>query len=135
ELLLIGLSPMKTPGFVVRLVDGNVELDNRSPEKIPFDPKYMIFDVQRAYYPWIPGEPPRDGERTHRVGGEIVYERWQAGRLRERRFRREDGRPAGEIVIRYEGWADDLDAPRTTRLDNGWFGYALVIETVAQQRL
>lgn len=135
ELLLIGLSPMKTPGFVVRLADGEVELDNRSPQPVPFDPRYIMLDVQRVYFPWIPDEPPTDGERSHRTDGEHVTERWAGGRLMERRFRREDARPPGEIRVTYEGWEDGMDAPRRATLDNGWFGYTLEIETFVQQRL
>jgi hypothetical protein len=135
ELLLLGLGPMKTPAFIVRLSDGEVEFENRTPKELPFDPRYMILDVQRVYYPWIPGEPLVTGERSHVTGGERVDERWLDGRLVERRFVREDGQPPGEITIRYEGWEDDLDAPRRATLDNGWLGYSLVIDTVVQQRL
>lgn len=135
ELILVGLGPMKIPGFFTRLKDGEVTFENRAPEELPFDPRYMILDVQRVYYPWIPGEPPMNGERHHRAHGERVYERWRDGRLQERRFVREDGRPAGELAIRYEGWEEGLDAPRRATLDNGWLGYALVIDTLVQQRL
>lgn len=135
ELLMVGLSPMKTPGFVVRLHDGEVELDNRSPEKMPFDPRYIMLDVQRVFFPWIPGEPPRDGERHHARDGEQVTERWAGGQLVERRFTRDDGLPPGEIVVRYEGWKDGQDAPTRAVLDNGWFGYTLTIETLVQQRI
>lgn len=135
ELLLIGLSPMKTPGFIVRLADGQVQLDNRSPQEVPFDPRYIMLDVQRVYFPWIPGEPPSDGERSHHTDGERVSERWAGGRLVERRFRREDQRPPGEITVTYEGWEEGQDAPRRAVLDNGWFGYTLEIETFVQQRL
>jgi hypothetical protein len=135
ELLLVGLGPMKTPGFFVRLRDGDVHFENRTPRELPFEPRYMLLDVQRVYYPWIPGAPPNTGERHHRTDGESVYERWQDGRLVERRFVRDDGRPQGEITVRYEGWEDGLDAPRRATLDNGWLGYALVIETIVQQRL
>jgi hypothetical protein len=135
ELLLIGLSPMKTPGFIVRLADGQIELENRSPREVPFDPRYIMLDVQRVFFPWIPGEPPHDGERRHRTDGELVIERWADGKLQQRRFAREDQRPPGEIAIRYEGWEDGADAPRRAVLDNGWFGYSLEIETLVQQRI
>ncbi|MEM9457065.1 MAG: DUF3261 domain-containing protein [Myxococcota bacterium] len=135
ELLLVGLSPMKTPGFIVRLTNGEVELENRSPQEVPFDPRYIMLDIQRVYFPWIPGEPPVDAERSHRVDGEQVTERWAQGQLRQRRFVREDGRPPGEITVTYEGWEDGQDAPRRAVLDNGWFGYTLEIETFVQQRL
>lgn len=135
ELLLVGLSPMKTPGFVLRLRDGQLEFENRSPEPLPFEPRYIMLDVQRVFFPWIPGPPPHEGQRSHRADGEHVTEQWAHGHLVERRFTREDGRPPGEIVVRYEGWNDGQDAPRRVVLDNGWFGYRLVIETLVQQRL
>ncbi len=135
ELLLIGLGPMKRPGFVVRLADGEVELDNRSPQDVPFDPQYIMQDVQRVYFPWIPGEPPADGERSHSRDGERIVERWAAGHLAERRFAREDAQPPGEITVTYEGWDAGPDAPRRAVLDNGWFGYRLEIETLVQQRI
>lgn len=135
ELLLIVLSPMKTPGIVVRLADGEVEVDNRSPQPIPFDPRYMMLDVQRVYFPWIPGDPPADGERRHETNGEVVIETYADGHLEQRRFRRLDARPPGEIVIDYRGWQPGADAPRHAALQNGWFDYALTIETLVQQRL
>jgi hypothetical protein len=136
ELLLVGLSPMGQPGFVLRHAEGqHIEFENRSQRELPFPPRYIVLDVQRAFFPWIPGEPPADGERSHRVDGERVHERWADGRLQQRRFEREDGRPAGAIEIHYEGWEEGADAPRRAVLDNGWFGYRLTIETVDQQRL
>lgn len=135
ELLLIGLGPMKSPGFIVRLHDGKIDFENRTQRKVPIEPSYIMLDVQRVYFPWIPGAPPQQGERTHRRDGEIIVERWSDGRLIERSFRREDDRPPGQIVVRYTGWADGADAPRRAELDNGWFGYRLEIETLVQQRL
>lgn len=135
ELLLVGLSPMKTPGFVLRWAGGTLELDNRSPETLPFEPRYIMLDVQRVFFPWIPGPPPHDGEREHHVRGEHVTERWADGRLQERRFVRDDARPPGVITVRYEGWQDGQDAPARAVLENGWFGYSLTIETIVQQRL
>jgi hypothetical protein len=135
ELLLVGLSPMGQPGFVLRYAGKDIEFENRSPRELPFPPRYIVLDVQRTFFPWIPGTPPRDGERSERVEGELVHERWAGGRLQHRRFEREDGRPAGAIEISYHGWEDGADAPRRAVLDNGWFGYRLTIETVDQQRL
>jgi hypothetical protein len=135
ELLLVGLGPMKSPGFFVRYRGGEVELENRTPEDLPFEPRYIILDIQRVYYPWIPGEPPTTGDRHEAIRGESIHERWQDGRLRERRFVREDGQPPGEITIRYEGWEEGLDAPSRAILDNGWLGYSLVIDTLVQERL
>jgi len=135
ELLLVGLSPMGQPGFVLRYAGVDIEFENRSHRELPFPPRYIVLDVQRTFFPWIPGPPPTEGERSHRVDGEVVHERWSDGRLQQRRFEREDGQPAGAIEISYHGWEDGADAPRRAVLDNGWFGYRLTIETVDQQRL
>lgn len=135
ELLLVGLSPMGQPGFVVRYAGENVEFENKSPRELPFPPRYIVLDVQRTFFPWIAGAPPKEGERTESVDGEVVKERWADGHLQSRTFEREDGQPAGVIAIEYEGWEAGADAPRRAVLDNGWFGYRLTIETVDQQRL
>lgn len=134
EIMLIGLGPMKSPGFIVRFDGEDVEFENRTKQEVPIDPGYIMLDVQRVFFPWIPGEAG-EGTRTHRVDGELVEETWAAGKLVERRFRREDGRPEGEIVVRYEGWEPGADAPAKAVLENGWFGYRLEIETLVQQRI
>ncbi len=135
ELLLVGLSLMGQPGFVLRWNGEEIGFENRSPRELPFPPRYIVLDVQRTFFPWIDGDAPRDGERSERIDGEIVHEQWSNGRLRKRTFEREDGVPAGVIAIAYDGWDPGADAPRRAVLDNGWFGYRLVIETVDQQRL
>jgi hypothetical protein len=127
---------MGQPGYVLRHDGGDeIEFENRSPRELPFPPRYIVLDVQRTFFPWIEGAPPKDGERSEHVDGEVVREQWTEGRLRSRTFEREDGTPAGVIAIAYEGWEDGADAPRRAVLENGWFGYRLTIETVDQQRL
>ena len=135
ELLLIGLGPMKTPGFIVRLEGQQLEFENRTKRDVPFDPQYIMLDVQRVYFPWIPGEPPADGSRTHERDGEVIDEVWADGCLEKRVFRRKNQSPPGEIVVQYSGWQEGADAPRRAELNNGWFGYRLEIETLVQQRL
>ena len=135
ELLLLGLSPMGQPGFILRLKDGEIEFENKAKRQLPFPPRYILLDVQRVYFPWLDGAPPNDGERTEEVHGERVTERWKDGRLVHRRFQRADGQPPGEIKVDYSGWEDGADAPRRAVLANDWFGYTLTIDTVDQQRL
>lgn len=135
ELLLLGLSPMGMPGFVLRLRPGAVEFENHSPERLPFDPHYIMIDVERVFFPWIPGEPPHDGERSHDAHGSRIAERWRAGRLEERTFRSLAKPDEAPIVVTYEGWDADAMAPRIARLRHGTYGYRLTIETLEQQRL
>lgn len=133
ELLLLGLSPMGTPGFVLRLRGGAVEFENHSPQRLPFEPSYIMLDVERVFFPWMDGEG--DGTREHTAHGERITEIWDEGRLKRRTFERLDGQPKGTIIVEYDGWNEGDIAPATARLHNGWFGYTLTIETLEQQRL
>ena len=135
ELLMVGLGPMDTPGFVLRLHEGEIELDNRTRRELPFPARYILLDVQRVFFPWLPGSPPARGERSGTVHGELITERFAGGRLVERTFQRADARPPGEIAVHYRRWDRDADAAALVELDNGWFGYRLTIETLTQQRL
>ena len=134
-LRLIGLGPMNTPGFIITLKGQNIELEKRALKELSFEPRWILLDIQRAFYPWFLEGPLESGRREKRVDGEIVRESWQDGTLRERRFSRAGGSPPGEIVVHYRGWQPEMLAPRKARLQNGWFGYSLLIETLEQQLL
>lgn len=121
---LIGLTPMNTPAFVITHDPTGLEFENRTKQLLPFPPRFILLDVQRVFFPW---PATLDGER--------IEEDRADGHLVERRFRRADGKPPGVIRIRYEGWEAGANAPRRAVLDNGWFGYRLIIETFEQRRL
>lgn len=131
-LTVLGLSPMGSVGFAIVLRGDAVELQNQSHEELPFPPRFILLDVQRALYPWLPGPPPADGERQAEVDGEVVHERWAGGRLQQRTFRRVAGGPEGSITVAYEWQHADWIGPSRVVLDNGWFGYRLVVETHAE---
>lgn len=136
-LTLLGLSPIGAPGFVITQTGTAIEARNDTGHELPFPPRFIVLDVQRVFFPWIaePADTSGDAETTGVVGGERVTERWSGGRLAERTFERLDGRPAGEITVRYE-WGDQPRlAPARAELDNGWFGYRLEIETVEETLL
>lgn len=134
-LLLVGLGPMDTPGFILRVDSaGTLTVENNTNQPMPFDAKFVLLDVQRAYYPWF-GSPLDAGVRTTTLNGESVTETWREGRLRTRRFERLDGQPKGVIEVAYEGWESGNRAPRRATLKNGWHGYTLVIETLDQTNL
>lgn len=138
RLTILGLSPLGTPGFSIVLEDGDVRLQARSPERIPFPPRFVVLDVQRVFFPWLAGVLA-DGVRDGVVDGERVSERWRGGRLVQREFERMDGEPSGRITIAYRwdlarhdhAWA----VPPRVELDSAWFGYRLVIETLEEARL
>lgn len=135
-LTLIGLTPFGTKAFVARQVGGAVTYQALAPEgALPFPPRFMLLDINRALFIGLPGAPLADGTHQGERAGEAITERWQGGALVERRFARMDGRPGGEIVIAYEGGLRPGEAPPTQRLESGWFGYSIRVETVQWQRL
>ncbi|MEZ4267846.1 MAG: DUF3261 domain-containing protein [Myxococcota bacterium] len=135
KLTLLGLTPMGTPAFTLVLTDDALTFENRSDRELPFPPRFVVLDLQRVFYPWLPGPPPADGERSGEVEGERVHERYAAGRLVERGFTRLDATPPGTIRVTYRDYEPGAQAPRHAELDNGWFGYRIVVETSAQQAL
>lgn len=136
ELLVIGLSPIGQPGFLLRLVDEQITVENRSGMELPIPPRYVLLDVQRVFFPWLECAPTfTDGARVANVHGENVVERWRSGRLVERRFTRLDNEPPGEIRVDYEWGRDDWLAPTRAVLVNGWYGYSLEVRTHAETRL
>lgn len=138
-LTVIGLSPAGQPGFVFVLDGDEVTSENRSGRELPFPPRYILLDVQRAFYPWLGdgvGVLGRrdDGTYERQVDGERVVEHWSEGRLRRRTFERSEGAPAGVIEVTYR-WGDGMRAPVEAVLDNGWFGYTLTVATVEENAL
>jgi hypothetical protein len=129
-LTLIGLSPLGTTAFVVVLRDGAIDFREESGEDLPFPPRFILLDVQRVFYPWLP-----PGQREGLVGDERVVEDFVDGRLAERRFTRLDGQPAGTITVRYEWGGQAWRAPVRAELDNGWFGYRLTVVTLDETQL
>lgn len=135
-LMLVGLTPFGTKAFVARQQGAEERVEVFAPEgKLPFPPRFMLLDVHRVQFLGLPGAPLGDGTHQGEVGEERVTEVWQGGALMERRFERKDGRPPGTIVITYEGGMKDGALPPRVRLDNGWFGYQITVETLQFQPL
>lgn len=135
-LTLIGMTPFGTKAFVAQQKAGETTVQVLAPEgKLPFPPRFMLLDVNRVQFIGLPGAPLADGTHRGELGEERVSEVWQGGALLERRFERADGRPAGAIVITYEGGMKDGVLPPRILLDNGWFGYQIAVETLQWQPL
>jgi hypothetical protein len=137
ELVLVGLSPMGSTGFVVRLHGLEISKSDPAGEELPFPPRFLLLDVQRTFYPWLAEDGAARGDGTFEgvVAGERVVEVVRDGRLVERRFTREDGEPQGVIRVAYEWAHDGWRGPSRAVLDNGWFGYRLDIVTLAETPL
>lgn len=143
ELILMGLSPLGMPGFVFRLdAAGELTVQNKTGEPLAFEPAYVVADVQRVFFPWLP-KPPADysGERSGQHGASTITERYELGRLMERRFARDTSRGRERVVITYgydsqvEPPSDRSDAPARASLENTLLGYGLSVETIEQTRL
>lgn len=131
---LIGLGPAGSKAFV--LTQTGKELDFRSsmPRSLPFPPRFILIDIQRAWLPLGEASAPGDGERVLPLSDEKGLEVRAQGRRVRRTFSRSSGQPAGEIRVRYLPPVQ-ADRPGVVELHNGWFGYALTIETLEAQAL
>lgn len=134
-LTLVGMTPFHTRAFVMVQRGVQTEFTSHLPEAVPFPPRAMLLDAHRVLFMSAPGASPADGERRGVRAGEEIREVWAGGRLRERHFRRLDGRPAGSIDVEYEGGMAGREVPRTVHLRNGWYGYELTITTLSQTAL
>ena len=125
KLTVLGLSPLGEVGFSIEQAPAGIDVQNHMPEQLRIPPRFILLDVQRAFYPWLPAGAGDEGT----VDGEAIHELRRDGHLVQRRFRRLDGAPKGEIVVDYEWGHDDWVGPTRVVIDNGWFGYRLTVDT------
>jgi len=138
ELVLLGLNPMGMPGFVLRLREGGaIQVENRTGHELPFQPEYILADVERVFFPWLPPVPAAfSGERRGRYEQLGITELFDRGRLLSRSFERFDAPDRGTVRITYRpAKTHPEDAPPKVSVENAWFGYRLDIETFEQSRL
>lgn len=136
-LTVLGLTPFGSRAFVIEQRGTEFTFTKSIPDELPFPPRNMLLDIHRAWFMRLPDDADRhDGAHAGVRAGEVIVEFWRAGRVLERRFRRLDDVPAGEVVVTYgpEGMKD-LEPPEEIVIENGWFGYRLVVKTVEQRRL
>lgn len=133
DLTLIALSPLGSKAFVIQQRGLRVESKSFAVKDLPFPPRYVLIDIQRTWMPLAPAPAPTfEGTREVQLSGEHVIERWQGGRLRERRFFASRRPSAGALTVRYQPTAI---GPGDALLSNRWFGYELQITTLTAQRL
>jgi len=128
-LKLVALSPTGQPGFVLTLEpSGEVQVENRTDRELPFRPERILADVQKVHFPWIEGEVPREGTLRGRALGYEVEERFEDGRLVERRFAAGASPEGPEVIVRYGDWDARRVAPSVATLTHS-LGYELTVET------
>lgn len=132
SLLVMGLTPMGTRAFVIEQQGTDVTFDKQGDMHLPFEPEMILHDVQRTFVKSLFNSAPPDGTHQGEIAGEEVTEVWEDGHLTQRRYTRDDA--DGAVVIDF-GLPGDDGAPGRVTLDNQWFGYKLIIETLSYQPL
>lgn len=134
-LLVLVLTPYGSRALLIEQKGLNTRVEKFVPQELPFDPRFVLLDVQRVFIKGITDTPKKDGWRTMKLDGETLRERWAGGRLVERRFRRSDRRVRGEVTVRYDGGWVPGEPPPEIELVNEWFGYRLSLRTDQYDRL
>ncbi len=132
---LLGLTPFGTRAFLLQQEGTAVTFTPYVDRTLPFDPRYILFDVHRALFSGIGPGPLPDGEHTAHHEGEEIVERWKGGRIFLRTFRRESGQPPGLITITCKSGMVFGVPPPELEFRNGWFGYDLTITTRSYEEL
>lgn len=147
ELVLLALTPFGSRAFMIRQQGTEFEVQSFVPQPFPVPPRFVLLDVHRVNFMRL-GTPKKNGEIAEQRGDERIVERWESGRLIERRFYRNDY--PEPIVIRYQKRAsqaqeeggDDAEAQPDEsasrgqiQLENGWLHYRLNIEILEQTNL
>jgi hypothetical protein len=138
RLVVLGLTPYGTRAFVIEQTGTSFTFTNHLPPEhaLPFPPRSILLDIHRAWFMALPGGPKVDGEHAGDREGERITEVWRGGRVVERRYRRLNDLPVGEIAVRYgKDGMTGLEPPDEVVLDNRWFGYRLVVRTVERRDL
>jgi hypothetical protein len=136
ELVLLGMTPFGSRAFVLKQTGVDVTFESFVPQELPFPPRYILLDVHRVFFDGVAPGPQAldDGMHDATRDGEQITERWQGGRLWQRRIRRVNADPAGEIVIDYDaGMPAGGPPPAHVGFANGWYGYRLDITTQSHE--
>lgn len=134
ELIVLVLTPYGSRALLIKQTGAEVEVQKFIDRELPFDPEFILLDVQRVFLKGQPA-PHAEGWTETVAEDETIREHWQGGRLLAREYTRVDGTPAGTIAVTYEGGFQPGTKPPTLTLHNGWFGYTLTLETTDYQPL
>lgn len=123
---LIVLGPMEHPMLRVYQQGEAVGVDQQVENALPFEPEFMLADVQKAFLPW-----GKDDERCQ--GGSVESLHWTEtcvdGRPETRTFWREELGEGLPLTVHYD-YVEGEEMPTAVILENAWFGYTLRIRTL-----
>ncbi len=126
ELLLLGFDPLGAKLFTLRQLGSEVEVDALPAAVLEVEPITLLRDLHRMRFLSAPVAYVRQGTE--------IRERWEGSTLRERRFRRVDGRPEGVVTVRFEILGPDEEGLERVSIDNGWCGYRVEIVTLVEEQ-
>lgn len=121
RLVMVGLGPHGGRAFTLVQEGDDVRFESQMPRELPFPPEFILMDVHRTWIVGLPrprGEALADGEHEGTIDDERVEERWQHGRLLERRYRPLDASRGWAIDIAYEGGLGEDALPSRVVLDS-----------------
>jgi len=135
ELVLVGLHPLGARLFALRQrgLATQVEAEAPSPA-LEVPPGNVLRDLHRARFLAVEARGT-DGVFSEQRGGSEIRERREAGRVRERSFRRLAGDPPGLVVVRFGEPTPGGSAPARIEIENGWCGYRAEVTTLSEQVL
>ncbi len=130
ELLVLGLTPMKTRGFSLTQRGSDIEYEQFVPFELPFAPVSVLYDIHRAFFFELLVPFPEGGLRHTEFEAERVTDEFSRGHLKRRTFENVSN-TEGSIVIEYSGDGFELPLPPpVTKLRNDAYGYSLEVETM-----
>ncbi len=135
KLVLIGLSPFGTKGFVLEQTGVEVEYTSHMPEgrELPFPPVFMLVDVHRSIWLSGQGTAKPDGEHTSERGDYRVTDDWRGGLIRAREISPAGEGAAPEVSIEFPEGARYGVPPSKQLLRHHRYGYSVEVETVQHQ--
>ena len=135
ELLILGLTPMKTRGFALTQRNAEFEYKQFVPFELPFSPASILYDVHRCFFYELLGSFPSSGVRQGSFEQERLVDEFEGGHLIRRVFENVSDTSAS-ITIEYSppGYFQGVP-PRTVSLKNGGYGYQLTVTTSTTRRL
>lgn len=135
ELLVLGLTPMKTRGFSLTQRGTRIEYKQFVPFELPFTPSSVLYDIHRAFFYNLLGDFPTSGRRHSAFDGERLTDEFSEGRLMTRLFENVSG-STKDLTITYtpSGYVQGVP-PAITTIDNRAYGYQLRVQTTSTQAL
>lgn len=126
---LIVLGPMEQPVVRIYQKGEEVGVERLVQVALPFEPEYILADVQKAFFRWDDVNDSDDHAGRGTYQSLTWTETRNGARVQRREFQREDLPQDLPLRVEYTYEQDDA-MPSHVQLENTWFGYTLTIRTL-----